>query len=58
METNSEKNAPGREVLEQLLAGVTALEGALADAELRVQKYAGESELLRQTQEQQAAASS
>lgn len=54
METNSENNAPAREVLEQLLAGVTALEGALADAELRAQKYAQEAETLRQANEQQS----
>ncbi len=56
METNSENNTPKREVLEQLLAGVTALEAALADAELRAQKYAMEAETLRRLQEQQAAA--
>lgn len=56
METNPENNPSKREVLEQLLAGVTALESALAEAENRAQKYAREAESLRQAHEQQAVA--
>lgn len=54
MEPNPQESTPKREVLEQLLAGVTALEAALADAENRAQKYAHEADLLRQSHEQQA----
>lgn len=53
METTPDNNLPSKEVLEQLLAGVTALEGALAEAEQKAQKYAKEAESLRKAHEQQ-----
>ncbi|HNE29828.1 MAG TPA: hypothetical protein PKL15_00800 [Saprospiraceae bacterium] len=56
METKPDNNLPSKEVLEQLLAGVTALEGALAESEQRAQKYAQEAESLRKAHQQQTLA--